>query len=81
MIIEEFWKVDPALLLSITEHEYDICKEVIKRGGGQMGKEPHNKARVRAKTKIQAARAAGYSSSSSESDSESSDYESDSESD
>ena len=58
----------------------DICEEVVKRGGGQMGKEPHNKARVRAKGKIQAARAAEYSSSSGESDSESSDSESDSES-
>ena len=52
----EFWKVDPAMLLSISGHELGIAHQVIERKGRQLLKEPHAGARKRAAERIAAAK-------------------------
>ena len=70
MAEEEFWTLDPALIYSIFEHKIDIAKEIIKRKGNKMGKEPHAGARKRTKVAILAAQGDMESSSDEESSSD-----------
>ena len=56
IIEDEFWKIDPAMLLSISEHELDVARKVIEREGRHLLKEPHAEARKRAEKRIAAAK-------------------------
>lgn len=56
IIESEFWKIDPAMLLSISEHELDIARQVIERKGRHLLKEKHGGARQRAEARIAAAK-------------------------
>ena len=49
-------KMDPAKLYSISEHKYDIAKQVIRAGGKPILKECHAGARKRTNDAIKAAR-------------------------
>ena len=48
--------MDPAKLFSISEHKYDIAKQVIRNRGQGIMKECHGGARKRTKMKIQRAK-------------------------
>jgi hypothetical protein len=56
-VIQDEWrKMDPAKLYSISEHKYDIAKQVIRAGGKPILKECHAGARKRTNDAIKAAR-------------------------
>jgi hypothetical protein len=56
-VIQDEWrKMDPAKLYSISEHKYDIAKQVICAGGKPILKECHAGARKRTNDAIKAAR-------------------------
>ena len=56
-VIQEEWReMDPAKLYSISEHKYDIAKQVIREGGKPILKECHGGARKRTNDAIKAAR-------------------------
>ena len=55
VILEEWRNMDPAKLFSISEHKYDIAKQVIqviRNGGKGIMKECHGGARKRTAMKI-----------------------------
>jgi len=68
VIEEEFWALDPALIYSIFEHKVDMAKEIIKKKGDKVTKEPHAGARKR--TKLDVLNAQGDVSSSSDEEDE-----------
>ena len=48
--------MDPAKLYSISEHQLDVAREVERRGGRHILKQPHGGARARTSADIEAAR-------------------------
>ena len=58
-VIKEEWdKLDPEKLYSISEHRLNVAKEVIKREGQPLLKEPHGGARKKTKLDVHGAAAA-----------------------
>ena len=55
IIEEEFWKLDPAKLYCISEHQIDIAKQVKRVGGRKLKIEAHGGARRRTAKDIEAA--------------------------